>query len=258
MSNEMYDPLLDIIEYFREKGATNREKALTLTELGVPEEVEQLIPPVLPKVFPIIRIGNRYYLSDDRLERFREQGGFIRPIKKWIQHTAKVPKGFLRFQVLHKLNEQPMSGAELTSAIERELDGHWKPKPGSMYPLLKTLLHEGLTREIPDDDGRTRRYELTEQGQKFLDDQVDQSGELQEKIAQGFTPLHSPFLSLLSSHPEISSSLRNLFSAIQDLRKIIGSDPSSEILKEFAQSSDRFVRDLRRIRRKIEDNNSVD
>jgi DNA-binding PadR family transcriptional regulator len=253
MSNAMYDPLLDIIEYFQKKGATTRDKALTLAELGVPEQVEQLIPPVLPKAFPIVRIGDRYYLSEERLRKFRERGGFIRPIEKWIQHTAKVPKGFLRFQVLHKLNEQPMSGAELTSAIETELDGHWKPKPGSMYPLLKTLLHEGLTREIPDDDGRTRRYELTSQGKRFLDNQVDQSGELREKIAQGFSPLHAPFLSMLSSHPEISSSLRNLFNAIQDLRKIIGSNPPGEILKEFAQAADRFVRELRRIREEIED-----
>jgi DNA-binding PadR family transcriptional regulator len=258
MSNEMYDPLLDIIEYFQEKGATSREKALTLTELGVPEEVEQLIPPALPKVFPIIRIGDRYYLSEERLRKFREGGGFIRPIKKWIQHTAKVPKGFLRFQVLHKLNERPMSGAELTSAVERELDSNWKPKPGSMYPLLKALLHEGLTREIPDEDGRIRRYELTTQGQRFLDNQVDKSGELREKITHSFTPLHSPFLSVLDAHPEISTSLQDLFNAIQDLRKIIRSDPPAEILREFAQAADRFVKDIRRIRKKTEDNSNMD
>jgi hypothetical protein len=116
------------------------EKALTWKALGLPEDLEHITPPVLPDNFPIVRIGKKYYLSEDRLEVYRKEGGFISPIRKWIQHTAKVPKGFLRYQVLYKLKKHPMSGAELTSAIEEEMEGRWKPKPGSMYPLLKNLL----------------------------------------------------------------------------------------------------------------------
>jgi DNA-binding PadR family transcriptional regulator len=252
MTIEMFDPLSGIIEYFQEKGATTPEKALALDELGIPEEMEQLIPPVLPDMFPIVRVGNKYYLSKERLEKFREQGGFINPIKKWIQHTAKVPKGFLRYQVLHRLREQPMSGAELTSAIEEEIGGRWKPKPGSMYPLLRALLRDGLTREVPDEDGRTRRYELTERGQKFLEDQIDQSGELREKIAQSFTPFPMPFLPMLGSNMENPSAIQNLFEILQDLRIVMGSNPSPQILKELAQSVDRFAKDLKEIRKKIE------
>ena len=50
-----------------------------------------------------------------------EFGQAIDPLRKWIQHTAKVPKGFLRYLVLYKLKERPMSGAELTAAIADEL-----------------------------------------------------------------------------------------------------------------------------------------
>jgi DNA-binding PadR family transcriptional regulator len=258
MTIDTFNPLRGIIEYFQEKEATTPEKALTLKDLGIPEEMERLIPPVLPDMFPIVRVHNKYYLSVARLEKFREQGGFINPIKKWIQHTAKVPKGFLRYQVLHRLKEQPMSGAELTSAIEEEIEGRWKPKPGSMYPLLKALLHDGLTREVSDKDGRTRRYELTEQGQKFLEDQIDQSGELREKITQGFTPFLPPFLPMLGSQMEIPLSIRNLFKILQDLRLAIGSDPSPEILKELARAADRFAKDLEKIRMKIESEESTD
>jgi DNA-binding PadR family transcriptional regulator len=248
----MFDPLHGVIEYFQGKRATSPEKALALHELGIPEEMEELIPPVLPDMFPIVRIRNKYYLSEERLEKFRKRGGFRSPIKKWIQHTAKVPKGFLRYQVLHKLSERSMSGAELAVAIEEEMGGRWKPKPGSMYPLLRALLRDGLTREVPDEDGRTRRYELTERGQKFLEDQIDQSGELREKISQGFTPFPSPFFPMLGSSTEIPSSLHNLFKVLQELRLALGNDPSPEILKEFAQTVDRFTKDLETIKMRAE------
>lgn len=254
MNRNMFSPFRRMVETFREKGATTSEKALTWKELGFPEEFEHMSHPVPPDKSPIVQKCNKYYLSEERLEVFRKEIGFMNPLRKWIQHTAKVPKGFLRYKVLHKLKERPMSGAELTSAIEEEMGGRWTPKPGSMYPLLKSLLQDELTQEVPDEDGRTRRYELTERGQKFLKDQVDQSGELREKIDQGFTP----FLHMLGSHTEVPSSLRNLFKILQSLRVVIGSNPSPEILEELAQAADRFTKDLEKIRKKYEPTESVD
>ncbi len=251
MNRIMFSPFRRLIEAFREKGATTPKKALTWKELGFPEELEHVSPPIPPDKSPIVQKGNKYYLSEERLAVFRKEYGLaIDPLRKWIQHTAKVPKGFLRYQVLHKLKECPMSGAELTSAITEEMGGRWKPKPGSMYPLLKSLLLDGLTQEVPEEDGRTRRYELTERGQKFLEDRVDQSGELREKFSQGFIPFPS-FLGL-GSHSEIPLSLQNLFTTLQSLRVVISSNPSQEILEELAKAADRFTKDLKKIRKKIE------
>lgn len=250
MNRIMFSPFRRLIEAFREKGAITPEKALTWKELGFPEELEHMSPPIPLDKSPIVKKGKKYYLSEKRLEIFREEFGLMNPLRKWIQHTAKVPKGYLRYQVLHKLKERPMSGAELTSAIAKEMGGRWKPKPGSMYPLLKSLLLDGLTQEIPKEDGRTRRYELTEMGQKFLENQVDQSGELREKFSQGFTPF-PPFLGL-GSHAEIPRSLRNLFTTLQSLRVVISSNPSPEILKELAKAADRFTKELEKIRKKFE------
>ncbi|MHA2351851.1 MAG: PadR family transcriptional regulator [Candidatus Thorarchaeota archaeon] len=243
----------------RKKKATTPEKALTWKELGLPEELEHMSPPLQPDKSPIIKKGNKYYLSEERLEVFRKEFGLaIDPLRKWIQHTAMVPKGFLRYQVLHKLKERSMSGAELTAAITEEMGGRWKPKPGSMYPLLRSLLQDGLTQEVPDEDGRTRRYELTERGQKFLKDQVDQSGELREKIDRGFTPFPPPFLPLLSPRSEIPPSLRNLFKTLQSLRAVVGSNPSPEILEELAQAANRFTKEIETIRKKVEASGPVD
>jgi len=259
MSNIMFSPFHRIIEAFRERGATTPKKALTWKELGLPEELELMNPPIQPDKSPIVQKGNKYYLSEERLETFRKEfGQAIDPLKKWIQHTAKVPKGFLRYRVLHKLKERPMSGAELTAAIADEMGGRWKPKPGSMYPLLKSLHKDGFTQEIPDEDGRTRRYELTERGQKFLEHQVDQSGELRDKIDQGFTPFPPPFLPILGPPTEIPPSLRNLFKTLQNLRVVMMSNPSQEILEELAQAANRFTVDLEKIRKKVEDSKVVD
>ncbi|MFW9789117.1 MAG: PadR family transcriptional regulator [Candidatus Thorarchaeota archaeon] len=259
MSTDMFSPFRRLIDAFREKGATTPEKALTWKELGFPEEFEHIKPPIQPDKSPIVQKGKRYYLSEERLKIFMEEfGQAIDPLRKWIQHTAKVPKGYLRYRVLHKLTERPMSGAELTSAIEEEMGGRWKPKPGSMYPLLKSLLQDGLTQELPDEDGRTRRYELTERGQKFLQNRIDQSGELQEKIVQGFTPFPPPFLPMLDRRMEVPPSLRNLFKTLLNLPSVIGSNPSPDILEKLAQAADRFIKEIEKIQHQIASTGPVD
>ena len=259
MSSNMFSPFRMIVDVLREKGATTPKKAMTWKELGLPEELELMDPPIQPDKSPIVQKGNKYYLSEERLEVFKKEfGQAIDPLKKWIQHTAKVPKGFLRYRVLHKLKERPMSGAELTAAIAEEMGGRWKPKPGSMYPLLKHLLQDGLTHELADEDGRTRRYELTESGQKFLEDQVDQSGELREKIDLGFTPFPPPFLPMLGHRKKVPPSLQNLFKTLLTLPAVIGSNPSPEILEELAQAADRFTKELEKIRKKVTSSGPVD
>ena len=253
MSSSMFNPFHRLVDTFREKGATTPEKAMTWKELGFPEAFEHLLPQIQPDKSPIVKKGKKYYLSEARFKVFMEEfGQAIDPLRKWIQHTAKVPKGFLRYQVLHKLQEHPMSGAELTAAIAQETGGRWKPKPGSMYPLLKRLLQDGFTQEIHDEDGRTRRYELTETGQKFLKDHVDQSGELREKIDQGFAPFPRPFSYMLDHDTEVPPSLLNLFKTFQSLRVMLMENPSSETLEEIAKAADRFSEDLEKIRKKAE------
>ena len=178
----MFSPFRRLIETLREAGATCPEKAISGKKLGLPEELLDLPSPIPDEINPIKRVGNKFYLSEEKLAAFIEQRGFRSPIRKWIQHTAKVPKGYLRYRVLQKLKEGPMTGAELTTTIEEEMQGRWTPKPGSMYPLLKTLLQDGLTQEVPTTDSRARRYELTEKGRAFLETEIDESGELRAKL----------------------------------------------------------------------------
>jgi DNA-binding PadR family transcriptional regulator len=252
MQANMFSPFRRIVDTFRERGATTPEKALSLKELGFPESFRYVRPPIPSDIDPIVQVGNKYYLSEERLRKFRERVGFPSVIQKWIQHTAKVPKGFLRYRVLHMLKERSMSGAELTSAIEEETAGRWKPKPGSIYPLLKSLLTDGLTRELPDTDEKTRRYELTEKGLEFLENEIDGSGELRKKIMQGFSPFPRPFSNFFERMDEIPPSILNLLETLQILSMLMMSNPSREVLEELSQAAEQFSTVIERIREKTE------
>ena len=257
MNQSMLGPFRRMIEVFQEKEATTPEKALTWKDLGFPTEFEVFSSQLPPDESPIVRVGNKYYLSEKRLTELRKRRNeLFSPLRKWIKHTAKVPKGFLRYQVLYKLKERPMSGSELTAAIEEDLGGFWKPKPGSMYPLLKSLFRDGLTREIPDEDGRTRRYELTPKGLEFIENEIERSSELREKISQVLFPSAS-FSPFMDSPEKIPPALQNLFPTLLSLRILLMSNPSPIILEEIAKAAERFILELEKIRRKYEPSDST-
>ena len=70
----------------------------------------------------------------------------------------------LRMWVLSLLTRGPKNGAEIMDAIEEMSQGWWRPSPGSMYPLLESLVAEGLVAKR--DDGR---YELTASGRQSME-----------------------------------------------------------------------------------------
>ncbi|MEW6522922.1 MAG: PadR family transcriptional regulator [Bacillota bacterium] len=79
-------------------------------------------------------------------------------------------KGFLRLYLLHFLAGQEAYGAEIVQYITRTNRGHWKPSPGSLYPLLNRLEAEGLIAGEWD-VGSTpprKRYRLTADGKEEL------------------------------------------------------------------------------------------
>ena len=56
----------------------------------------------------------------------------------------------LRPLVYHLLSQGPRSGAELMDDIERMSRGFWRPSPGSVYPLLEEMAHDGVIKRNPD------------------------------------------------------------------------------------------------------------
>jgi len=132
-------------------------------------------------------------------------------MKKWMRHTAMVPKGFIRFRVLEALSEKPMSGSEIMEEIEKHTGGFWKPSPGSIYPLLAWLQDNGHIKELPTENG-LKRYELTQSGKSLFEEQKKIRKKFREEIGFLPAPFFDNFLMKLPPEKtaEISSSIRRL------------------------------------------------
>lgn len=69
--------------------------------------------------------------------------------------------GALRYYVLWLLTNVPMNGSDIMEEITEQTKGRWSPSPGSVYPLLKSLVNEELL--IRDHVGQ---YYLTDRGRE--------------------------------------------------------------------------------------------
>ena len=176
------------------------------------------------------------------------------PFGRWMRHTAFVPKGFLRYYVLRLLNEKPMSGSEIMNKIEERTDGHWKPSPGSIYPLIAWLQDKGYTKEIPEQEAGTKRYTLTDQGKTFLEEHVKRKEELRERFGF-FMP---PFLGLpwFNSHPKKTRELAeagkklvkagwNLLDSLREKYSEEAITEAKEIIEQAAEKVDEIAKKLK-------------
>ncbi len=67
--------LEEIIEKFRQKGATSPEKALTIQELGLPPRFEEAMHRRLGQSGIFVETNGKYYLNEERLKQIQEQRG---------------------------------------------------------------------------------------------------------------------------------------------------------------------------------------
>lgn len=76
-------------------------------------------------------------------------------------HGQYHKRGSLRIWVFSILQQGPKNGAEIVNQLDSISQGHWRPSPGSIYPLLDQLFKEESIRKLEDG-----RYEITEKGKK--------------------------------------------------------------------------------------------
>lgn len=74
-------------------------------------------------------------------------------------------RGDVRLAIMSLLAEKPSNGYGLISEIAERTHQRWRPSNGSIYPLLRQLLEEGL---IETDDAENSEYRLTVEGSEFL------------------------------------------------------------------------------------------
>ena len=160
--------------------------------------------------------------------------------RHWSRRTSSVPKGYLRSRVLKMLNEKPMSGAEIMSEMEDKTGMRWRPSPGSVYPLLAWLLDAGYTRELSDSEAGVRRYELTEEGKKLLEE--DEQRRAQFKGARFFGPQFEEKEGPMPVEArEFVDSWRKMRRAGHALRRKLRDDYSESLVIEAKKLVDDFV-----------------
>jgi DNA-binding PadR family transcriptional regulator len=177
-----------------------------------------------------------------------------------MKHMAAVPKGFLRCYVLRLLNKKPMSGSEIMSEIEKQTDGHWRPSPGSIYPLLAWLQEKGYSVEVPEQEAGVKRYTLTKQGKNFLEEHVKGNKELRKRI--GF--FASPFIGArwFNQHPKKCRGLieagkklvKSSWILLDDLRR----DYSEEAVVQAIEILDDASKKIEGIIEKLEERKKTD
>jgi DNA-binding PadR family transcriptional regulator len=164
-----------------------------------------------------------------------------------MKHTAMVPKGFVRYQVLESLSEKPKSGSEIMSEIEERTDGRWKPSPGSIYPLLAWLQDNGHIKELPTEQTGMKRYELTKTGRSLLEEQKKIMAEQRKRMREyakdrmkfgGGRFFGPPFIgAFLSGLPEeklteARKTMHKLITAFFELGRGLEEHPSKEAFDE--------------------------
>lgn len=108
-------------------------------------------------------------------------------------HSA--PKGLLRYYILHKIAQKPIHGYEIIQDIDSKTEGAWRPGAGSLYPILKKLVTEGLIKAEPEPTAEaTRRvYQITPKGVESL----AHAKEMFTNFQQRFGSLRRLFIDLI-------------------------------------------------------------
>ena len=151
-----------------------------------------------------------------------------------------VPKGMLRHLTLKILEKQPMSGSEIVDRIHEYTD--WRPSPGSIYPLLAHLQEEGLIEPHPDEDPSLKRFKLTEQGARVL----EQHDRHDDQVKKRHRTIHKMYWILHREMPEdLYESFSSLLETVENSYEKIADDP--EASKRFKDILDRASKRLTEI-----------
>jgi DNA-binding PadR family transcriptional regulator len=167
-------------------------------------------------------------------------------MSKWIKQTARVPRGYLRYQVLMMLKEKPMSGSEIADQIEHETDGEYRPGSGSLYPVLKKLYESGITEKLPVDEG-VYRYRLTDKGNSFFEEHYEVMQEVRKKL----DAVEFPFASLFQSNPQFRTYFMRIQRAMVAISEMFEAEFNPDVAKRIEKVVSRSAVELEGILKSI-------
>lgn len=167
-------------------------------------------------------------------------------MQKWVKQTARVPRGYLRFQFLTLLKEQSMSGSEMTDRIEQETDGDYRPGSGSVYPVLKKLHENGFIDKLPIEEG-VQRYRLTEKGKSFF----DENEQVMEDVRKRLDAVELPFMNLFQKQPRFRTYFMRISRAMIAISELSDYEWSPDLLNRVEKIVSKSADDLETVLRTI-------
>ncbi|HZY95066.1 MAG TPA: PadR family transcriptional regulator [Candidatus Bathyarchaeia archaeon] len=155
-----------------------------------------------------------------------------------------VPRGFLRQYLLKKISEKPVHGYDLLRDIETKTEGAWRPGAGSIYPILKELVREGLIKaEAAKKSGRSQLvYHVTQEGTRILEG----SGDMLMHAGKNWEAMRSIMMELIEPRnlptvfPHMVAGQFNFVRQMMEMKK--DKIPKREVefmLKEYALNLER-------------------
>ena len=169
-----------------------------------------------------------------------------KPMQKWVKQTARVPRGYLRYQVLMMLREKPMSGSEIADQIEHETDGDYRPGSGSLYPVLKKLHDNDFTEKLPIDDG-VYRYRLTKKGNSFFEENYDVMQEVRKRLDS----VEFPFTNLFQNNPHFRTYFMRISDVVMAISEMFEKESNPELVKRIEKVVSRSADELEAILKSI-------
>jgi len=95
-------------------------------------------------------------------------------------------KGDLKYVILDLLKDKPSHGYEVIRALEERFRGFYSPSPGSVYPTLQLL--EDLGYVTATQQNGKKVYEITDEGQKFLEENRRSVDNIWGRVGGGWDP----------------------------------------------------------------------
>lgn len=133
--------------------------------------------------------------------------------------------GGLRWYVLYLLSSGEKRGVDIMEEMEKRSLGYWRPSPGSIYPLLKTLEQEGLIRK--GESG----YVLTDEGRETIG--LDKTGKSRsvasgERAERAVSDIESYIDYLEETHDDLAEHQERLDNIAKRLMEISRKIPKQE------------------------------
>lgn len=155
---------------------------------------------------------------------------FSSPARMWpfrfMVARGRHPRG-LPSMVVYLLSSSPRNGVELMDGVEELTRGHWRPTPGSMYPLLKFLTEDGMVRKLPDN-----RYELTEKGKAQAEESFGRHHRRARTSSEVLSQMDS-YLSFLedtkeTAGDELAANAAKIRGLVKRLNDLLGEDAGAK------------------------------